>query len=212
MTSESKEPVFNAPWPALVLTLAIIAAYVWQRSAGGDAWIDPYAVSGLAMQQGRYGVLITSLFLHGSWAHALGNAVFALAFATPVARRMGTDAKGAAIFFIFYLVCGMISGLTFAACHWGEASGAIGASGAVAGCMGAASRLMGPGPRLAPFRSRTVISMAAVWLGVNALFGLVLVGWAPGTGGAAMAWEAHLGGYLAGLLLLQPTLWLLGRP
>jgi hypothetical protein len=53
--------------------------------------------------------------------------------------------------------------------------------------------------------------MAVAWLGVNALFGLFLVGWAPGSGGAPLAWEAHLGGYAAGLILIGPTLWFLGR-
>ncbi|HEY2661773.1 MAG TPA: rhomboid family intramembrane serine protease [Caulobacteraceae bacterium] len=211
MTDDHKEPLFNAPWPAVLLAVAIVAAYVWQLSAGGDALVERYAVSASALRDGRYGVLVTSLFLHGGWAHDLGNAVFALAFATPVSRRMGTDPMGSAMFFIFYLVCGLISGLAFAASHWADASIAAGASGAVAGCMGAASRLMGPGPGLAPFRSRPVVSMAVAWLGVNALFGLFLVGWAPGSGGAPLAWEAHLGGYAAGLILIGPTLWFLGR-
>ncbi len=203
--------MFNAPWPAVVLAGAIVAAYVWQINAGGDALLEQYGLSAAALREGRYGVLITSLFLHGGWAHDLGNAAFALAFATPVARRMGADAKGAAIFFIFYLVCGLISGLVFAAFHGSDATIAAGASGAVAGCMGAASRLMGPGPGLAPFRSRPVVSMALAWVGVNAIFGLIFVGWSPGSGGAPIAWEAHLGGYAAGLLLLAPALWLLGK-
>lgn len=203
--------MFNAPWPALVLVAAIVISYVWQLQAGGPALVEHYAVGAPALKAGRYGVLITSLFLHGGWAHALGNAVFALAFATPVSRRMGTDAKGASLFFIFYLLCGLLSGLAFAAAHWGDDSVAAGASGAIAGCMGAASRLMGGGPRLASFRSQPVVSMALAWVGVNALFGLVFVGWAPGSGGAPMAWEAHLGGYAAGLVLLAPFLKLLGR-
>lgn len=212
MASEAKEPVFNAPWPALVLALSIVAAFAWQQHLGGQAWIEPYAVGAPAIRAGRYSVLVTSLFLHGGWPHALGNALFALAFATPVARRMGTDAKGAAMFYIFYLVCGLASGLAFVAAHWNDESVAAGASGAVAGCMGAASRLMGEGPGLAPFRSRPVVSMALAWILINAIFGLVFVGWAPGSGGAPMAWEAHIGGYFTGLLLLAPLLRLLGRP
>ncbi len=211
MTSEAREPVFNAPWPALVLTAAIVAAYVWQQQLGTPELVEHYAVGAPALRSGRYGVLITSLFIHGGWAHALGNAVFALAFATPVSRRMGTDAKGSAVFFIFYLVCGLISGLVFAAFHWSDGNLAAGASGAIAGCMGASSRLMAGGPGLASFRSQPVLSMALAWIGVNALFGLIFVGWAPGSSGAPMAWEAHLGGYAAGLLLLGPMLRLLGR-
>ncbi len=211
MSSETREPVFNAPWPALCLVAGIVGAYAWQAHVGDPGWVGRYAVGAPALRAGRYGVLLTSLFLHGSWAHALGNALFALAFATPVSRRMGTDAQGAALFFIFYLVCGLMSGLVFAAAHWNDEAVAAGASGAIAGCMGATSRLMSGGPGLAPFRSQPVLSMALSWVGINVLFGLVFVGWAPGSAGAPMAWEAHLGGYAAGLLLLAPALQLLGR-
>lgn len=211
MTEERREPLINAPWSALVLVGSIIVAYAWQRLSGADALITQYGVSGAALRQGDYAVLVTSLFLHGGWPHVLGNAAFGLAFATPVARRMGADAKGGAIFFIFYLFCGVLSGLVFALHHWGDAEVAVGASGALAGCMGATSRLMGPGPQLAAFNSPPVVSMAAAWIGINLVFGLFLVGWAPGSGGAPLAWEAHLGGYMAGLILIGPSLRLLGR-
>lgn len=203
--------MLNAPWPAVALALAILGAYLWQTHAGSEALLAQYGVSAPALREGRYGVLLTSLFLHGGWGHAAGNAAFALAFATPVCRAMGADAKGAAMFFIFYLLCGLLSGLAFALSHWGDEALAAGASGAVAGCMGATSRLMGGGPGLAPFRSRPVMSMALSWLAVNAIFGLAFVGWAPGSAGAPMAWQAHLGGYLAGLVLFAPFLSLLGK-
>jgi len=203
--------MFNAPWLVLVLIGALLAAYGLQTLIGPDALAAQFGVSGEALRAGRYGVLISSLFLHQGWPHVLLNAVFALAFATPVVRRMGPSAQASVLFIIFYLVCGMVSGAAFALNHWSDGEIAVGASGALAGCMGAASRLMGPGPGLARFTSRPVLAMAASWVAINGLFGLVLVGWTPGAGGAPIAWEAHLAGYAAGLVLIGPCLSLLGR-
>ncbi|QUD89874.1 rhomboid family intramembrane serine protease [Phenylobacterium montanum] len=211
MTSEAREPVFQAPWPVLALIGAILVAYFAQAHLVPAGWVEGHVLSAQAVRAGRYEVLFTSLFLHGGWAHALVNAGFGLAFASPVARRMGVDLKGVAGFFAFYLLCGAISGLAFVAAHWNDEAAAVGASGAFAGFMGATSRLMSGGWDLAPFRSRPVVSMALSWIIINVIFGLVFVGWAPGSGGAPMAWEAHLGGYFAGLLLLGPMLRLMGR-
>lgn len=211
MESANREPVFNAPWPALVIVGAILLSFLWQTHAGSALMIDRYGLSAPAVRAGDLQVLVTWLFLHGGWGHALGNAAFGLAFATAVSRRMGTDAQGAMVFFIFYLLCGVLSGLAFLAVHWGDSTSTIGASGALAGCMGAASRMRGPGPALDPFSSRPVLAMAGAWLVINLVFGLLLIGWAPGSGGAPLSWEAHLGGYAAGLLLIGPALRLLGR-
>ncbi len=211
MTSEAKEPVLKAPWPVLVLISLILAAYFAQAHIAPSGWAEDHALSAQALRAGRFSVLFTSLFLHGGWTHALVNAGFGLAFATPVARRMGVDLKGVMGFFAFYLLCGVASGLAFVAAHWNDDGAAVGASGAFAGCMGATSRLMGGGYDLAPFRSRPVVSMASIWIVTNIIFGFVFIGWAPGSGGAPMAWEAHLGGYFTGLLLLAPMLRLLGR-
>jgi membrane associated rhomboid family serine protease len=204
-------PLINSPWPALALTASIPLSYGVQSVLLSPSLVDRFAVSGAALSQGDVVVLVTSLWLHAGWAHALGNAVFCLAFATPVARRMGPDAKGVIGFFTFYLVCGAFSGACLALAHWAEPVEAIGASGAIAGLMGAASRLLTRGPGLAPFTSSTVIGMAVMWVVVNLLFGRFLVGWAPGSDGVPIAWEAHVGGYAAGLLLISPALRLLRR-
>jgi membrane associated rhomboid family serine protease len=84
--------------------------------------------------------------------------------------------------------------------------------------MGAASRVLDrqrlppwarAGARLAPFTSPTVISMAIAWLVLNLM--VAVFGFSPGMGAAAVAWEAHLVGYAAGLLLVGPALWMLDR-
>jgi membrane associated rhomboid family serine protease len=112
-------------------------------------------------------------------------------------------------FLVFYLVCGVLASLGYAAVHWGREVVLVGASGAISGLMGASSRLLDRGPTLAPFTSRTVVGMALAWGGVNVLMAF---GWIDVGAGAPIAWEAHLFGYAAGLLLLAPFDRLGGNP
>jgi membrane associated rhomboid family serine protease len=210
--SEQRVRAINAPWPVLALIAVLIGAFFAQTLVGVDKVADSLGFAPADLLAGRVDTLIISIFLHGGWAHVLTNAAFALAFATPVSWRMGEDAKGAAAFFVFFLACGILANLGYGLLAFGGEVPAVGASGAVAGMMGAASRLMGrPGGDLAPFRSRAVIGMALAWILVNLVFGLLLVGWAPGTGGAPIAWQVHLAGYAAGLFLISPALSLIGR-
>lgn len=195
-------PAFNAPWQVLVVVAAILASYAGQVLGGGDALIARYGLVPAELSEGRVLPLLTSLFLHGGWIHAGMNALGALAFGAPVARLFGPRAVQAGAFLLFYIVCGVLSGLGYALAHPHGLAPLIGASGAVSGFLGAASRVA-PGARgLAPFASRGVLAMAGAWLVINVAFGLF--GSAPGSGGAPIAWEAHVAGYAAGLLLVGP--------
>ncbi len=199
------EPLFHAPWPSVALSVLIVVLYGLQSAvltapnALADLWFSPKE-----LEVGHWMGLVTSLFLHGGWPHAIFNAGFALAFASPVSRLFGTNARGAVNFFTFYIVCGVLANLGFAVLphHAGEVL--VGASGAISGLAGAASRLMGrrDAGRLAPFTSPTVVGMTAAWLTSNLLVGLF--GVTILTGGAGIAWQAHVAGYLAGLILIGP--------
>jgi membrane associated rhomboid family serine protease len=210
-----REPLFRAPWPVVALLGVILAAFAMQSFIGVDAVANGLGFSARSLADGRVAPLLASLFLHGSWAHVLVNSAFILAFGTPVARRFGLDGAGAAGFFGFYLVCGVLSNLGYAAVHPTGDAVVVGASGAASGLMAAASRLMTRGPGLAPFASQPVISMAGAWLAVNLVLALAgrlgLNGLTPGSGGAPVAWEAHLAGYAAGLALFGPMLALMRR-
>jgi membrane associated rhomboid family serine protease len=201
------ERMFNAPWPALAIAVIIIASYAAQGLLPYDG--RAYALYPVEVEAGRPLGLLTSLFLHGGWPHALMNAAFGLAFGTPVARLFGLRAAGVIAFFIFYLVCGVIAGLVFVALHPGGMNPVLGASGAVSGLMGAAARLMDGQGRLGSPFSRSALSMAAAWIVVNML--IALTGLAPGLEEGSVAWEAHLGGFAAGLLLAGPFARLLRR-
>lgn len=195
------EPMFNAPWPAVALAAVILGGYALQGQAP-DAVVMAYAFAPADLDAGRWETLVTALFLHGSWIHALMNAAFALAFGTPLARFLGTRGIGVVLFFIFYLACGVLANLGYAAIHPHQPEALVGASGAVSGLMGAAARLIAGRGELGGVFSRTVLGFAAGWIAVNLI--LAVVGFAPGSGDAQIAWEAHLAGFFVGVLLIGP--------
>ena len=201
------EPVFNAPWPALLLTAVIVGGYALQSRFDLQSVALSFAFSPAHLEDGQWNRLFTSLFLHGNWPHALMNAAFALAFGTPVARFLGVRLAGAALFLLFFLACGVLSSLGYAALHAGEQSALVGASGAVSGLMGAAARLIAGRGLMGPILSRPVLGMGLAWLLVNLLVGVIGSSMIPGAGGVAIAWEAHIAGFLAGVLILPPFAW-----
>ena len=201
------EPAFNAPWPVLALIVVLIGAHAMRTSLGVD--VDRFALSSDDLRAGRWGGLVTHLFVHASWPHVLLNSIFILAFGTPVARFLGTGARGALAFAGFFLACGVLAGAGFAGMAAGLARlgfgpadwGVVGASGAVSGLMGAAARLIEGRGRVGRLGGRTVVGMTVAWIVANAVFGLT--GLAPGTEGAPVAWQAHIMGYFAGMLLIS---------
>jgi membrane associated rhomboid family serine protease len=205
----AREPLFNAPWTIVALPAVLIALYAAQSFLMSDAQVEGLALTPAALTAGHWQALITSMFLHGSWAHVLMNSVAIVAFGPPAARLFGTDPKGAAIFFGFYLVCGVLAGLGFVAVDLGDKLPMVGASGAVSGLLGAAARLIQGRGKVGPLFGSTVIGMSAAWVIVNVVLGVS--GLTPGAEGIPVAWQAHIAGYAAGLLLIGPFSRLAGR-
>lgn len=143
--------------------------------------------------------------LHGDWTHVGINCLWLLAFGPVVARRFG-----AGLFLLFFIVCGVAGGATYLAFDWGSQVPVIGASGAISGLMAAALRMMpgqapwaAPGTApLTPLWSRQMLVFTVIWLVVNLLAGLTGLGLV--SEGMAISWQAHLGGFVAGLLLCGP--------
>lgn len=181
------------------------------RFTGVPAYPDLIFPGGAA---GDLWSLFSYTFLHGSWTHVIVNSVWLLAFGSPVARRIGTVR-----FLLFYFFCGIAGALLQVYLNPGSLVPVVGASAAISGLMGGAARFVfladgalgglggmggqGAAPRakasiLHALTDRRVLIFVGVWIGLNFLFGptgLTVTGEQMN-----IAWEAHLGGFLAGLL------------
>jgi len=220
-----RQRVFNLP-PVLVATIALLFAMHIVRDyvLGPDAAvefllalafipirvIDPDVV--LPGGAGaRIWTFVSYALLHADWVHLIFNTLWLAAFGSAVAWRFGTAR------FIGYSAVGAAAGAALhLALHSTGVVPLVGASAAISAHMAGAARFafLGPGPligfqgagpaayrRPAPplsvaLRDRRVLTFLAVWFGTNLLFGLFGGGLTSG----AIAWEAHIGGFVAGLL------------
>ena len=185
------------------LTVLLALAFIPARYSGAAAELP-----------GGYLTCVTSFFtymvVHAGWVHLVVNVLWMLAFGSAVARRVG-DRK----FVIFSVMCGVAGAFTHLVCHFGEMAPVVGASAAISGQMAGALRFIfraqpswaGRAPDLlsAPLmplsetvRDPRILSFLALWVAINAYFGLSAVRIAGQEGG--IAWEAHIGGFLFGLL------------
>lgn len=148
--------------------------------------------------------LFTSMFLHGGFLHIGGNMLYLWIFGNNVEDEMGRWQ-----FVIFYFLCGVLAGLAQVAAGPNEKIPAIGASGAIAGVLGAYLVLF-PHARVATlvifgYFARVARLPAALLLGfwflLQLLNGFVALSSPFQSGG--VAWFAHIGGFLAGLLLVR---------
>jgi len=153
---------------------------------------------------GRYLPLLTSMFLHGGWAHLLGNMVYLWIFGDNVEDRLGHLR-----YLAFYLVAGMSAGLAHAYLFPDSVVPTVGASGAISGVLGAYLVLF-PRARvltLIPlvFIFFHIVELPAVlylgfWFLMQLLSGTLAFGLAEDGGG--VAWWAHVGGFVVGMALV----------
>jgi membrane associated rhomboid family serine protease len=217
-----REPIFNVPG-VVVVVLGLFAAMHLARTflsyEADDRLIellafDPARLGGIPSNSvdGRAAAVMqfaTHLFVHGDTTHLLINSAWFLAFATPVARRIGT-----ARFLAFFLLCGTGGALLYYLLF--NTALMVGASGAISGLMGAAIRFLfhpvsrgdadalagdaGRAPLLslrASLADRLILAAIAGWTLLNVL---VALGAPYFLGERSIAWQAHLGGFFTGLL------------
>ncbi|HTX48243.1 MAG TPA: rhomboid family intramembrane serine protease [Caulobacteraceae bacterium] len=204
-----REPFLFAPWPVVALCLALLVLYALQAAIGTDALIARYGLSHQALAEHRYETLVTYGFLHVGWAHVILNTLGLFIFGPPVARLMGAGPRGVLALAAFYLTTEVLSALGLLAVDRNSQVLVVGASGAVSGLMGAAARLIEGQGRVGPLFGRTVVGFTLVWGALNVILGVFRL--TPGAFGQAVAWQAHLAGFFAGLLLIGLFARLAGR-
>jgi membrane associated rhomboid family serine protease len=161
----------------------------------------------LALEGHRYTALqallplFTCMFLHGGFLHIIGNMWFLWIFGDNVEDRFGPPG-----YLLFYIICGLGSGISQVVFSWGSHIPSLGASGAISGVLGAyivffpRAKILTLVPLIIIFF--TVRMPAAVFIGLwflmNFLSGVSSLG-VLNTGG--VAWWAHVGGFLLGVLI-----------
>jgi membrane associated rhomboid family serine protease len=189
--------------PYITVTIIILnaAAWLFEVAMPRDALPIFLQVYGVVPSQLRPLTLVTSMFLHGGWSHIIGNMWYLWIFGDNVEDRVGHGR-----FIIFYLFCGIAASLGQVAIDPASTLPTIGASGAIAGVMGAYFVLY---PRS---RVLTLIPLVIFWEVIE-LPTIVLLGFwfllqlfsagaiavTASTGGGGVAFAAHVTGFLTGM-------------
>ncbi|HSH30709.1 MAG TPA: rhomboid family intramembrane serine protease [Thiohalobacter sp.] len=206
-------PAELPPRVTVTLIAACVLAFFWQLSLGQARQAAVFAFGtvpavlfGLAELPSELSLipaeltLVTSMFMHGGWLHLIGNMLYLWIFGNNV-----EDAMGHVRFIVFYLVCGLVAVLSHALPSPESTVPMIGASGAISGVLGA-YLLLYPHARVLVaipigFIIQTFYLPAVAVLGLWFVMQL-LNSATTATEGGGVAWGAHIGGFVAGMLLV----------
>jgi membrane associated rhomboid family serine protease len=221
-------PTLSTPWAAYILIGLNIVSWIWLQGLGTNP-ILPVSVCRYGAIPGvllgslgpedmiplgpgvqfpveynlHWATVLTHMFMHGGWLHILGNLWFLHVFGDNV-----EDAMGSARFFLFYLMCGFVSLVLQTMMNPDSPMPMVGASGAISGVMGAYIILYPRAPVhmllfFGFFFTRVVVPaffMLGYWFVIQLLGGFFTLG--SSTGGVAF-W-AHVGGFVAGVVFIYP--------
>lgn len=225
------EPMFNLPAVVVWTVLVLLAIHLLRQLISVEDDLNiilrfafiPARYAGLPGAEqifppgdpAEYWTPISYGFLHASWEHLILNTLWLVVFGSAVAWRFGQPR-----FIVFLLLCTAAGAAIHLVAHWAQLVPMVGASAGISGLTAAAVRFVfeagGPlgafrssvgryaflqpaAPFLDSLKNPRVFFFLAVWFALTILFGAVAVPGAPGSG--AIAWEAHVGGFLAGLVL-----------
>ena len=223
-----RQPIFNIPTVivgvlAVIIGIQAILSFALNTYTGDlIIWDFGFVPAGMTAPQtlppevltgaARIWTLVTYAVLHGGWEHVGFNAVWLAAFGSPLAWRFGTAR------FLLFSAAGAIAGaLAHLAIFPFSQAPLVGASAAISAHMAGAARFVfaagGPmwrpagaaayrlpaQPLMTVVRDRRVLIFLAAWFGLNLLFGISTI--SQGIASGAVAWDAHIGGFVAGLLL-----------
>jgi membrane associated rhomboid family serine protease len=212
-------PRRSFPVITLLLIVANVLVFFYQISLppkAADALVMTYGLVPARIQYALAGThhvtfaqafvpLFTCMFLHGGWMHIIGNMLFLWIFGGNVEDRFG-----AFPYLLFYIVCGLGSGISQVLFSWGSKIPSIGASGAISGVLGAyvvffpSSRILTLVPLFIIFFLARIpaVIFIGLWFVVQFLSGLGSLN-SVNTGG--VAWWAHVGGFAIGAVIALAT-------
>jgi membrane associated rhomboid family serine protease len=195
------ERAINLP-PALLWLILINAAVHLLRQTLSDS-VDEQLIRQLGLVPTNYTgepggawwslilAPVTYQFLHGGWVHLGVNMITLAAFGAPVERLLGIRR-----FILFYLSAGIVAGFIHVMFFYDSSDPVIGASGSISGVFGGVLIALWQAGRMP-----SLLPVAGIWIALNIFFGIF--GGTPGSSGDPVAWTAHIGGFLYGLLALR---------
>jgi membrane associated rhomboid family serine protease len=206
----SSEPHYSTPSVTLTIIAANVAVFLYELSLGMSSYsLNRFILHyGIVPDRFHYSSILTSMFIHGGFLHIAGNMWFLWIFGRGV-----EDLLGHAKYLFLYFACGIAAALLFVLVNSNSTAPTIGASGAIAGVMGA---------YLIKFPRAHIVTLVFIvifittvdipafflllyWFAIQFFSGVGSVGDSASSGG--VAWFAHVGGFIAGMLLvmLMPT-------
>jgi len=195
-------PRFRPPIVTIALILANIVAFYYEIVLGYNPVFERYALFSDRIVQGHgLETLVTSMFLHGGFMHLLGNMLYLWIFGDNVESYLGHVR-----YIFFYLVCGLAAAFAHIFLSGVSEVPMVGASGAISGVLGA-YLIKYPRARilvLIPYFILTVQKIPALfvlgfWFIIQLLWGLS----STSSDGGGVAFWAHVGGFVAGMLLIS---------
>jgi len=205
-------PTRTVPFVNYALIVACVLVFFWQVSLGArmEAAIYAYGlIPDVLLGDARlppelavvpaWLTVFTSMFMHGGWMHLIGNMLYLWIFADNVEDRFGHGR-----FVVFYVLCGIAAALAQALPDPDSQIPMVGASGAISGVLGA-YLLMFPRAHvlvLLPFGPLSQLVRLPALFVLGLWFAIQLLSEMFAPPGAGVAFRAHIGGFVAGLLLL----------
>lgn len=193
-----REAVGDAGGPSLMITAVIVIAFFAGFASGGPA---AWGLSGAALSEGRWWTLGSHMLAHAGLGHLWLNVGGLLSLGPYVSINAGRGFRRWAGTVALFIVSGLVGAIAFVAVNPTDSVPMVGASGAICGLWGAAARF-DPDGSIASLRSRRVREQIRSFAIMNVVvFGILFaITRAVGASGG-LAWEAHLGGFLFGLLI-----------
>jgi membrane associated rhomboid family serine protease len=227
MTQPDRQPpIINAPWPVAIFAILMVAAHLirvllpdpFQNAIFFHGalvperfWVSPdmpslHGMPPYANALAAFVPMIASGFIHSDWMHVILNAAFLVALAKPLLelfRRVwpaGEPAASALLLGLF-IFSQVAASAVYLAGNYPDGGAAVGASGGISGLL-AAVLLVREGPGRWLLSQRFLVT-SALFVVANAVFAMI----GPSLLGAGIAWQAHVGGYVAGALFMRGVLW-----